>query len=67
MKKRIRVKVISPYDSLGRALEAAIERGMNRCDKYNETPLTAGQRNVLSEQIEQSFWLAMEDAGIEVK
>jgi hypothetical protein len=63
---RIRLKV----DSRGivqEALEFAIERGMNRCDKYSETPLSDCQRATLKHEIDQSFWLALEDRGAEIR
>lgn len=66
-KKVVRVKIQSPYQMVHTALEYAGERACNRCDKYNEEALTESQRNVLIREFADSFWLALEDAGIEVK
>lgn len=66
-KKVIKVRIISPYDMLGRALEAAVKRGIYRCNKYSESKIGDAQGTLLEEQIEESFWLALEDAGLEIK
>lgn len=64
----LRVRVLNPYASLCEIIEHAVERGMNRCDKYSEQQsLTDGQRGLLLKEIGQSFWIALEDAGMEVK
>ena len=55
-----------PHEVVADALFAAIERGMNRCDKYHEEPLTEGQRSLLQREIEASFWLALADNGVEL-
>lgn len=65
MKKKIRIKV-NAFRIVSNALDAAIERGMNRCDKYNPEPLTEGQRRVLETEVVNSFWTALEDAGAEI-
>jgi len=56
----IKVKV-NPHQVIERALEFAINRGMNRCDKYSEVALTDGQRELLAREIQDSFWLMLEE------
>lgn len=63
---RIRVKR-DGRSILIEALGYAIERGMNRCDKYSEESLTDGQRSLLLSEIENSFWLSLDEAGAEVE
>lgn len=65
MKKKVVVKV-NGYDIVVAALEYAAARACNRCDKYNEVALTEAQRSTLAKEFEQSFWLAIEDAGAEI-
>lgn len=66
MKKKVVVKV-KGYDIVVAALEYAAARACNRCD-YNEVALTLteSQRSTLTKEFEQSFWLAMDDAGAEI-
>lgn len=59
----IRAKV-DTFRVVGDALEAAIERGMRRHDKYSPITLEESQRDLLRREIEASFWLALEDAGV---
>jgi hypothetical protein len=66
-KNVIRVKIQSPYQIIGQALEYAAARACNRCDKYNELSLSESQRASLIGEFETSFWLALDDAGVEVK
>jgi hypothetical protein len=65
--KALRVKVAAPHQILEETLERAVERGMNRCDKYTEEALTDAQRGLLLREVVESFWIALEDAGLEVK
>jgi hypothetical protein len=58
---RFRLKV-DAYKVVSDAIESAVTRGMSRCDKYNDPPLTEAQR-----EVEASFWLALSDAGVEIK
>lgn len=62
MKLGARVNI---YTVLDDALDRAVTRGIARHDKYSEKPLKANVQ-LLSEQIEQSFWLALEDMGVEL-
>lgn len=61
----MKVKV-DAYSVVSKAVYDAVERGMNRCDKYHEEPLTEGQRSLLQREIEASFWLALADNGVEL-
>lgn len=63
---KVRVKV-DAHRVIGDALDSAIESGMNKTDKWCEYPLTAPQRNALRSQIDNYFWLALEEAGVELK
>jgi len=64
---KIRVKVKQEGASIIiDALRYAVERGMNRCDKYHVLALTESQRNLLEVEISNSFWLALDDAGAEI-
>ena len=65
--KAIRVRMAAPRQVVNDILERAVERGMNRCDKYNEIVLTDAQRDVLLREVVESFWIALEDAGLGVK
>jgi hypothetical protein len=62
----VRVKA-SGHDIVSDALEYAAVRACNRADKYNEEALTSGQRASLEREFVASFWLALDDAGAEVK
>lgn len=63
---KIRAK-ISAHGAVSAALESAIQSGMNKCDKYHEGPLTEAQRNLLLQHIDNYFWLALDEAGVELK
>jgi hypothetical protein len=63
---RFRLKV-DVYKVVSDAIESAVTRGMSRCDKYNDPPLTEAQRATLAREVEASFWLALSDAGVEIK
>jgi hypothetical protein len=65
MTKRIKVKV-DGHALIARALEYAIERGMNRHDKYSETQLSEESRGLLQKEIDNSFWLALSDEDAEI-
>lgn len=58
---------MSAYDVVSAALDAAIERGFMRHDKYSEIALEESQRTLLAREIESSFWLAVSDAGVEFR
>ena len=60
MPKQVRVTT-NAYHIIGQTLGYAIDRGMNRCDKYSPSPLTDGQRSLLLDEISSSFWLAIEE------
>ena len=65
--KKIRVHVAKTgYDLVTEAVESAIERGLNRHDKYSSTPLSPASRDLLRTEITNSFWLALADAEIEL-
>lgn len=64
--KRIKVKV-NGYTVISSALDAAIESAMNKCDKYNPEPLTDPQRDALRTHVGNYFWLALDEAGVELK
>lgn len=61
---RVRVKV-SAYDLVCECIEYAAERACNRHDKYAENPLSEQSRALLLTELDQSFWLAVGDRGIE--
>lgn len=65
MSRKIHVKT-DAYRVIDEALAAAIEGGMNRCDKWCEETLTDAQRSVLPSQITNRFWTALEEAGVEL-
>jgi len=66
-KAKVRIKArVRAYDVVSEALVKAVQRGMNRCDKYSEKALTEGQRQLLEDQTVESFWLMMDDAGVEL-
>lgn len=67
MKRRVIRAKVSTHDVVSVALNYAIERGMNRCDKYHEEPLTEAQRGLLLREVDSSFWLALDDAGVELR
>lgn len=48
------------------ALASAIERGIRRHDKYSEEPLK-GNLDLLTNEIQSSFWITLEDAGVELR
>jgi len=58
---------VSAYDVVSAALDSALERGFMRHDKYSEIALEPAQRTLLANEIEQSFWLALDDAGVELR
>jgi hypothetical protein len=58
---------VSAFDAVMSALNVAIQRGFMRHDKYSDTPLDQSQRGLLEREIEASFWLALDDAGVELK
>jgi hypothetical protein len=63
--KKIKIKTKS-YSIIKECLEYAAERACNRCDKYNDVPLTITQRTTLISEFENSFWLALEDRDAEI-
>jgi len=68
MSRRVVVKVIRDGTSiLDEALDYAIARGMNRCDKHTTAPLTSTQRLLLEQEIGISFWLYLSDNGVKVQ
>ena len=62
--KKLKVKVARPHDVIGETLLNAVERGMNRTDKYSTKPLNEQQRGLLAAEIETSFWLMLDEAGL---
>ncbi len=63
--KRVRVKMTdTAANMIGDALDDAIERGMNRHDKYSESLLSDNSRYLLRREVVASFWLALEDRAI---
>ena len=52
---------------LASALDSAIQRGLNRHDKYSDQPLESASRNLLAHEIGNSFWLALEDLGVSLE
>lgn len=68
MKKlKARIVVARPVDVLGRILEEAIERGIRRHNKYHETPISDSSQSLLSSEIENSFWLGIDESGLEIR
>jgi hypothetical protein len=65
--KRISVRLRDPHDVLRECLAAAIERGMDRHDKYHDVALLEVQRSLLFREIESSWWLALDDAHVEIR
>ena len=65
--RAIRVKVASAYQVINEALERAVVRGINRCNKYARDQFEPEQRDLLLREVVESFWIALEDAGLEVK
>lgn len=65
-KRRIRAKVDAAA-VINTALDSAIESAMNKTDKYNPEALTDGQRATLTNHLSNYFWLAIEDAGVEIR
>jgi len=61
----IRVRV-SAADAVSAALNYAIDRGIRRHDKYATKSLRADTA-LLAGEILSSFWLALEDAGVELR
>lgn len=64
--KRIKVKV-NPYLVLTDALDSAIVSAMNKTDKYAPEPLTESQRASIAQHLNNYFWLALDEAGVELK
>jgi len=64
--KRVKVKV-NGYTVVQTALDQAIESAMNKCDKYNDPGLTESQRDALRTHLGNYFWLALDEAGVELK
>jgi hypothetical protein len=60
---KIKAKV-NTYSVLSLALGSAIISGMNKRDKYSESPLTETDRDLLLTHIDSYFWLALDDAGV---
>jgi hypothetical protein len=52
---------------VARALDFAVERGMNRHDKYSEAPLSEASRRLLSAEIVNSFALTLSDLDAEIR
>ena len=64
--KRTKVKVkVNAYSLICEALDAAIQSGMNKTDKWCERQLDAHQRSTLAEQINNYFWCNIEEKGVE--
>jgi hypothetical protein len=49
------------------AFDTAIQRGFVRYTKYGGVPLDRSQYDLLEHEIEASFRLALDDAGVELK
>jgi hypothetical protein len=67
--KKLKAKIIvtRPVDVIGKALEDAIERGMKRHDKYSDKALSESSRSLLLKEIEDSFWLFLDEQGLEIR
>lgn len=57
---------MSAREVISIALDAAIRRGILRHDKYALTPMMANG-DLLTDKITESFWLALDDAGVELR
>jgi hypothetical protein len=57
---------VTAFDVVAAALDTAVRRGIRRHDKYSARPLIA-DCDLLVREIESSFWLALGDAGVELK
>jgi len=64
--KRVKVKV-NPYLVITDALDSAIVSAMNKTDKYETSPLTETQRASIAQHLNNYFWLALDEAGVEIK
>lgn len=65
-KRRVKVKV-NPYLVVSDALDSAIVSAMNKTDKYAPEPLTESQRASIAQHLTSYFWLALDEAGVEIK
>jgi len=65
-RKAVRVRV-DGYAVVSEALRNGILGAMNKTDKYHERPLTDMQRGLLERHIADYFWLAIDEAGVEIK
>lgn len=65
-KKQVKFKV-NTYMILHDVLEQAAARACRRCDKHNVQALTESQTASLEREFDESFWLAFEDAGLELE
>jgi len=57
---------VSAYDAVDSALALGVNRGILRHDKYSIAPLR-GDLRLLENEIVSSFWLTLDDAGVELK
>ena len=61
---KVRMKV-DTYRMVCDIIDYAIERGMDRHDKYSSTPLSEESRGLLRREVEASFWLGASDRNVE--
>jgi hypothetical protein len=61
--RKIKLK-FNAYLTMSDIIENAVERGLNRHDKYSDDALSEHSRSLLHTEIEQSFWLAASDAYV---
>jgi hypothetical protein len=67
MIKKIKFKVkVRAYDAVQGALEYAARRGVMRHNKYMENQIDEASEDLLCKEIEDSFWLYMEEHGYEL-
>lgn len=65
MSHKIRVQA-DTFRIVSDALDTAVESAMNRTDKWCEEQLTDAQRHVLVTQAASYFWIALQEAGVEL-
>lgn len=66
--KRVRIQVGSGYAVLRDAIETAVKWGVHQTWKYKEEAKPDEQTiEQLAQDVNNAFWLALEEANIEVK
>ena len=66
MVRKIKVRVrVDIHGVMREIVEFAAERACNRHDKYSDKALSQSSRDLLVNEFEQSFWLAVSDHSVE--